>query len=373
MKFGLSSLHLRHFRSFEKLHLKGLQGINTLIAQNGFGKTNILEAISLFTPGKGLRGADTQTLQNHHHPHPFQVGCDFFEDRESIHFGTTYTHTETGRAKRIFKKEGVPLKSQNEIHQLFSVNWITPSMDRMVSEEGAIQRAFIDRLTFAFFPDHALHRTAYDKLIRERNIILKEHGPITHALWLDKIEEQIAQKALNIIAERKKLLQKLEQSQGVTPFFPNFSAMMKGDVEDVLEKNAPLDEYIKTLHAKRAEDSRRGASSFGPHRSKLHLLHIKKNMSGEFCSTGEQKMLLLAMILAFVKNDFERGVILLLDDVVDHLDLRHRQSLFEEIVETQQKNKLQIWLTGANEIPFETIKDHGLCLRENDLVTATQE
>lgn len=373
MTFGIRSLDLRHFRSFESLSLEELSGINILMAPNGFGKTNILEALSLFSPGKGLRGADPKDMTQKLHTHPYQVGATLVDAFGSTHMGTTYHITDTQRLKRIFKKEATPLKSQSDLTNLLSMSWLTPAMDRMVSEDSTAQRAFIDRLTFAFHPEHAINRSVYDKLVRERNVILRDHGPTTHALWLDKIEGHIAEKGLDILSARHALLSKLEQKQGTSEAFPNFGLSMQSDVEGIFETPSPLNLYVKELFQRRPQDSKRGITSFGPHRSKLEVTHRGKNITGEFCSTGEQKMLLLAMILAFVKNDFARGVILLLDDVVDHLDIRHRRSLFEEIVETQSKNKLQVWLTGANESPFEWIKDHALCLREHDLMKAAKK
>lgn len=386
MKFGITTLQFQNFRSFERLRLENLTSINILIAPNGSGKTNILEAISILSPGKGMRGADALTMTRAQSLHPYQVGLTLCDTEEgTTHLGATYILNDQQKPKRIFKQDGEHIKNQSAFHDLFSVHWLTPSMDRMVAEEGGVQRAFVDRLTFAFYPNHARVRTTYDKLVRERNIILKEYGPVTHAVWLDKIEENIARQGIDILRARHDMCARLMAHQGADKNFLKFHMKMHSDAEEILstEKinrdNKCVEFYREELLKRRVQDAKRGITSFGPHRSKLHVHHLAKNISGEFCSTGEQKMLLLAMILAFAKNNFLRGVVLLLDDVVDHLDARHRQAFFEALRDAQAVKdlggesglrKLQIFLTGANEAPFEGIKEHAFCLREHDLVRA---
>lgn len=367
--FGVQKLYLQHFRNLEKLTLSELSNFNVLCAKNGYGKTNILEALSLFTPGKGLRSAEISELMRKDSTQFFQVGMTL-DDQLETHLGTTAEQTDSGRLKRLYKKDAAPLKAQSALTEYLSIVWLTPAMDRILSEDSQTQRQFIDRLTFALFPEHARHRTSYDKLLKERNTILKEGGIQTHAKWLDQIESQLSDYGLKIIDARRHILTTLEALQSDTPLFPTFTTVMQSDCEVLLNDALSKEDYCRKLYDKRSQDALRGTTSFGPHKSKLNLLHRGKQMPAEFCSTGEQKMLLLAMILAFVKNDFKRGVLLLLDDVMDHLDEKHRAVLFAEVQKTLRERKLQVWMTGASMYPFEAVRGEVHILQEDDLERA---
>lgn len=337
-----------------------------LTAHNGFGKTNLLEALSLFSPGRGLRNATFGDMRqaNQETILPWQIGLTL-QDAEigEIQLGTTLSETKSGIERRIIKKEGELLRSQSELTDILNVVWLTPSMDGLLGDSGQVQRQFIDRLTYAHFKNHAELRTHYDKALRERMKILETYGSHspTHTPWLDSIEEKLATLSFYITQNRAALLKALNTLQSTTPLFPKFIAELKGDIETIIQENDsefPFSNIVRErFAANRAKDQARGSTTLGIHKTKLNVIHVKKGFAAEFCSTGEQKMLLFALILAFIKMERQKGLLLLMDDVVDHLDINHREVLLNEISSLSQSHKIQPWLTGNDIKAFAPILD----------------
>ncbi len=355
--FGITALTLSHFRNFSNLSLPLEPAPIVLTAPNGSGKTNILEAISLFSPGKGLKYARFSEMQQQAQSHPWQVGLSLAEDSMTVDFGTALIPGNLENNKRIVKCQGEVLKTQAILTDYLNIVWFTPSMGSLLSESGQIQRQFVDRLVFSYDPAHAKRRSHYDKLVRERSRILKEYGPSRHKQWLDPIEEQLSELSYDILQARSIVLNMLEELQSMTPLFPRFTAVMRGDAETfhqhIRRQDSCVQAFQEQLLRNRPLDATKGITSTGPHRSKLHVVHQSKGMPAEFCSTGEQKMLVLAIILAFVKMKSKKGLLLLLDDVADHLDDQHRTVLLEDILSLSSATKIQVWMTGSNAKAFE--------------------
>ncbi len=372
--FGVRSLMVDGFRSFRALNLSLSQAPVVLTAPNGSGKTNILEALSLFSPGRGLRSATCAEMQQHAHQHPWQVGIALEDNGLPISLGTQ-RQAEMQTERRLVKHEGEILKNQACLTDYLSVVWFTPLMGSLLSDGSQAQRQFIDRLVFSFEPIHAKKRTMYDKLLRERNAILKDYPPSTYKEWLDPIESKLADLSYDLTHSRHHILAQLEEKQSTTPLFPRFSCQMEGESDTLYTHirskeacvNALREQYLRS----RPLDKIKGTTRIGPHRSKLVVTHTAKQMPARFCSTGEQKMLVLAMILAFVKipvvSPHSVGLLLLLDDVMDHLDSQHRGVLLEDVMSLRQGRKSQVWMTGSCVHAFAPLQHQAQFLELNDL------
>lgn len=373
---------LQHFRNFKTLTLDLNASLKdachhplVFTAPNGFGKTNLLEALSLLSPGRGLRGDRFVDMQHHHLcTHPWQIGvtlCMGDDSEHTLHFGT-HLVCDGARERRVIKRQGVPLKNQASLTEDMSIVWFTPDMGRMLRESGTHQRQFIDRLIFSVDPAHAARRAAYDKHMRERNALLKKmrEGSVFGAHdWLDAIEHHMAQYAHAIIHARRTMLHQLEQRQDNDSIFPTFHVDMVGACEDLFKHDPEnFQNQAQTLwRTDRTRDIARGSTSFGPHRAKLSVTYIKKNMNGEFCSTGEQKMLVLAILLAFVKMPATVGRIVLLDDVMDHLDKNHRTTLMMAVQQFIREHRGHVWMTGSNTQAFDETGCAYIHITEHDI------
>lgn len=372
--FGVTSLSLRNFRNFEQFDqtIKG-QSI-LLMAPNGSGKTNILEALSLFSPGKGLRNASFRDMQQQSTQAssvngPWQVGLSLYQNTyEELCLGTTLK-TDSIQDKRIVKHNALPLKQHSLLTDYLSVMWFTPTMGHLFLESGSTQRQFLDRLVFSKDPHHAKRRSAYDKVLRERNRVLNDYGPTAHESWLDSLEDTLASLALEIIMARSLFLEELMNNQSSCHTFPHFSCSMEGDAEKMAHESKTQEEGKKILQrelcTRRKSDSLRRGTSLGPHRSLFRVTYMDKNQQACLCSTGEQKMLVLALLLATLRarssltfspqSMHASGLLLLLDDVLDHLDLHHRHVFLKEIGEFMAHHPLQVWISSAHASDFKGI------------------
>ncbi|MBX9977386.1 MAG: AAA family ATPase [Alphaproteobacteria bacterium] len=368
--FGVTALYLQHFRNFKNLQLEVGPHPIVLTAPNGSGKTNILEALSLFSPGRGLRSARFKDMQQQNAEHSWQVGIAVMEDGLTMDLGTARV-LESTTDKRLLKYQGELLKTQALLTDYLNVVWFTPAMGSLLSDSGQVQRQFVDRLVFAYDAQHAKRRNSYDKLLRERASILKEYGVQAHGAWLAPIEHTLSELSYDIIRSRRDVLLNLEALQSITPLFPRFTAAMIGEAETlhqhIQSKEACVQAFSDQYARNRSLDAIKGSTSMGPHRAKLHVMHLGKQMPAEFCSTGEQKMLVLAIILAFVKMPSQKGLVLLLDDVVDHLDHGHRSVLLDDVMSLCSSKKSQVWMTGSDSKAFESMRHDAMFLSHEHL------
>ena len=375
--FGVKSISLRSFRNFDTFdHTLHSQSI-LLVAPNGSGKTNILEALSLFSPGKGLRQASFKDMQHQSHSpvpsniSPWQVGISLslshhntWED--DIYLGTTLK-TEGAQEKRLVKHNGTPLKQHSLLTDYVSVVWFIPTMGHLFLESGSTQRQFLDRLVFSKDPHHAKRRSAYDKVLRERNKILSDYGPISHGVWLDTLEDHLAGLSIDIVHARSLFIKDLMEHQNTCHAFPKFTCSMEGEAETLVAdhptRQSAHDALKEEFAKRRKQDSIRRGTSLGPHRGTFLVKHLGKNQQASLCSTGEQKILVLAILLATLRScshaqsTHNPGLLLLLDDVFDHLDSQHRHVLLKEIAKFMAHSPLQLWMTSANAIDFQGIED----------------
>jgi DNA replication and repair protein RecF len=328
----ISSLTLTAFRNYEQARLDGLSaGFIFLTGPNGAGKTNILEAISLLTPGRGLRNADLPTIQSRDYTStPWAVSAQVRGDYGSVTLGTGRDPQKQKRAVRI---QGVPAKSQADLAEYVSCLWLTPQMDRLFLDGASVRRKFLDRLVFTYDPSHAGRTTRYERAMQERLKLLKEKR--FDGVWLDALEMQMAESGVAIAAARWDMVERLQraQNQNITHDFPRAEIHAQGFLENALrDKNAAQveDDFRALLKSSRDQDSADGITHHGVHRSDLYVVFQSSGIPAHACSTGEQKALLIGLILShaiLIKAELGRVPILLMDEIMAHLDEGRRGNL----------------------------------------------
>lgn len=342
----IQRLQLQSFRSYDQLILDITKPFVVFAGPNGMGKTNILEAISLFTPGRGLRKAELLELQQHNATSPWAASLAI----NGYTLGTGVS--DVGLKKRLWHLNQEPLKSQKTLNDILRLFWLTPETDRLFLDTPSVRRHFIDRMIFVLWPDHATILKSYEHAVKERLRLLEINGDET---WISNVEEHVVDAGLKMQKNRSNFLKLL-------PFDAYLKASMTGKAEQFDLEDNPKEYYLNQLRQNRSRDGAAGMTTFGPHRSDLEVFYTHKNQLAEKCSTGEQKMLLFKFLSGFLKYLLENvstPVILLFDDVISHLDFANRVLLFDELKELQlQKNNkgmLQVFFTGTDLNAFEAI------------------
>ena len=317
----ISTLALSHFRSHRAARLV-LDGRPVAISgPNGAGKTNILEAVSLLSPGRGLRRAAADELARR----PDAIGWKIrAETATPFHDLETFAEGSDPRQTRIDGKAA----PQVALARILRVLWLVPAMDRLWIEAAEGRRRFLDRLTLSFAPDHAEVTLAYDKAMRDRNRLLKDMVQDAH--WYTALEARMAEAAARMTANRLHALSRITAAQaGAETAFPAADLSLIGpEGEDIPDDLAPA------LAASRRRDMAAGRTLIGPHRADLAAIYTAKGVPAGQCSTGEQKALLISLILANARAlaaDLGSPPILLLDEVAAHLDQHRRAALYDEI------------------------------------------
>ena len=371
----VEKLNLINFRCYEKLSVKVDKGPVVLTGPNGSGKTNILEAISYLVPGRGLRGAKYTDLTFTSLSAKSDVSQPMKELRRHIDnplkwaisgkicFNGLFTDIGTGleqtsevnlKTRRVVKIDGKNCGSQSALGHHLSALWVTPSMDRLFAEGAAGRRRFVDRLVVGLDPEHAARVTEYESCMRGRNKLLKE-GTYNKE-WLSSLEETMVTSGVALAASRLGMIEKLNEitseQYGV---FPAAELGMKGKLEGWLFDIPAIeveDKYRASLLDSRQYDCYSGTTDLGPHKSDLAVLHRKSGMEASKCSTGEQKALLIRIVLAAAALQHEeksKMPIMLLDEVGAHLDKLRRSELFSIIGDMG----VQAWMTGTDRSLFE--------------------
>ncbi len=359
--YVITRLILTDFRNYTHLKVETDGRPVVLTGANGSGKTNLLEAISFLTPGRGLRRAKLLEAANTNGGGGWAVAADVRSDAGESTLGTGLVTggTEAGTAdmaeRRSVRIDGQTMSGSNALAEHIKVSWLTPQMDRLFQEGAAGRRRFLDRLTYGFDPAHGKRMTAYEKVMRERNRLLKEGRHDRH--WLASLERTLAGTGTAIAAARRETTERLNKAMATADqgpggrAFPKAELSARGLLEGWLEEEMSAldveDRYRAALEASRRQDALAGATGQGPHRSDLGVLHKDKGMPAELCSTGEQKALLISIILGDAR--LQAGLqgqapILLLDEITAHLDATRRAALFDEIEEM----KTQAWMTGTD-------------------------
>lgn len=356
----ITDLTVTNFRSYGETGLTDLPaGPVILHGRNGAGKTNLLEAVSLFSPGRGLRNAKLEEMQKRNAPSPWAVSARIDTIYGPVRIGTGRDPDKETRAIRI---NGEPARTRGTLAEYLSCLWLTPQMDGLFLDSAGARRRFLDRLAFAFDPGHAGRISRYENALRQRSKLLQD-GP-ADPLWLDGLEETLAQTGAAVAAARIDCIARLQAAcdrTGATGPFPRARLRAAGTVEELLQSAPALEveEMIRyQLRASRPRDAASGGAATGPHKSDLAVDYAGKDMPAAQCSTGEQKALLIGIVLAHARLiAAERGAppILLLDEVAAHLDDSRRAALYDILLNLGG----QVWLTGTDESLFEALRGKG--------------
>ena len=340
----LSRLILTDFRNHAELVLAPAPGFVVLTGENGAGKTNVLEAVSLLSPGRGLRRASLSAMQRQHGPGGFGIAATLALPEGDVEIATgTLAAAPERRQLRI---QGAAATA-NTLAEWLTVLWLTPAMDRLFVEPAGERRRFLDRLTLALVPAHAQHAARYDAAMRARTRLLTADEP-ADPQWLSALEAQMAQHGAAVDAARRETVAALGERLAEQPDGPFARAAL------LLEGwSGTADALLADLRNGRARDAAAGRALGGPHRADLAVTHLGKGQAAALASTGEQKALLLGIVLAhaeLVASRTGHAPILLLDEVAAHLDPLRRAALFERLA-----GHGQVWMTGTEPALFAAI------------------
>lgn len=313
-----------------------------LTGENGAGKTNILEAVSMLAPGRGLRGAALRDMARQGGSGGFGIAAEV----DGVMLGTGVS---AGAPDRRQVRIGGAASSANALAEHLAIVWLTPAMDRLFMDSPGGRRRFLDRLTLALHAGHAVHSARYEAAMRARNRLL---GDVRNAdpLWLDALEAQMGEHGAALAAARADLVVRLNVALADQPDAP-FARPLLALESDEAEGGEPLG---VRLSRGRGRDAAAGRTLSGPHRQDMAVTHVAKGQAAALCSTGEQKALLLSILLAhaaLVAADRGQPPVLLLDEVTAHLDPSRRVALFERL----RAMGAQIWMTGTESALFQDI------------------
>jgi len=361
-RFAVRQLSVTAFRSYRNARLAVSPHPVVLTGANGAGKTNLLEALSFLAPGRGLRRAQVAQVQNQQETGAawaVSVSIDTPDGPRRVGTGRDPDRDPDSEAdRRVVRIDGAPTKGQSALSDLGAVSWLTPDMDGLFTGPAGDRRQFLDRLVFGFFPSHAAQLSGYEKAMRDRNRLLRDG--VRDPAWLDALEAAMAEQGIAIAAARAEFVARLASSCAeAVSVFPAPALAMEGMAEELAAGSPSLlaEEALRArLAESRGQDAEAGRALVGPHRSDLAVRYAAKDMPAALCSTGEQKALLIALILGAARlQRIERGAppLLLLDEIGAHLDAGRRAALFDEIVALGA----QAWMTGTDAALFQALAD----------------
>lgn len=376
LQCAVTRLMLTNFRSYGMLDLKCDRAHVVLVGPNGAGKTNVLEALSMFAPGRGLRGARLGELSRTpahagdaaaERPWAISATVSALDSAFQVGVGFLPGQGEGDAAKRTVRMDGVPVAGVAELAQHIRLIWLSPAMDRIFVESVSERRRFLDRLISSFDPLHARRWSRYETAMRERIGALRAGAGDG---WLSALEQTMAETGVAVSASRVAGLAQLAAAMDLqrgTPF-PRADMALGGFLEQGLAVRAAVDmedAFLERLRANRGRDQDAGRTLEGPHATDFLVSHREKGRAADSCSTGEQKALLIRLILACASLPAPGAPdkpVLLLDEVVAHLDEARRRALFEEI----DGLGVQAWLTGTDAPLFSGLEGRAQFMRVAD-------
>ena len=362
----LSRLKLDHFRNYQQADLAIHSGQLVILGDNGAGKTNLLEAVSLLAPGRGMRRAKTEHLA--YRASGFDTSCDIADndDADRLDWAVAATlENEDGNVQigtgvpplakqgnRIMRLEGMTV-SQADLGSHLTVSWLTPQMDGIFLDSPAARRRFLDRLVIAFDPAHIGRMSRYEKALRQRaHLLTEQRGDDS---WFSALESVLAETAVAVTAARQSLIKALNQEAARGWFgFPGAELLLGGDTENWLSDMPALAVEDQLMLAARTARLNGDLAMPGPHASEFQALHLASQVPANRASTGQQKAMLIAVILAHARlqdRRLGRVPVMLFDDVAAHLDAKRRGALFDAV----QSLGGQCWYSGTDEGQFKEL------------------
>ncbi|WP_248310061.1 DNA replication/repair protein RecF [Bosea sp. WAO] len=352
---AVARLTLQNFRSYPALDLAIEGRLVALCGENGAGKTNLLEALSLFAPGRGLRRADLADMVRVSGDGGFAVSVGLADDGARLGIGLEPPDGE-GRRTRLARIDGAPASSATAFSEYLRLVWLTPDLDGLFRGSAGERRRFLDRLVLAVDPAHGTRSNALEKALRSRNRILEE-SPFERR-WLDSVEREIAELGVAVAAARAETVARLSaiiaQNRDESSPFPHAQIRLEGEIDALVESLPALDaedRYRELLAQMRPRDKAAGRTLAGPQASDLLVRHALKDIPAGQGSTGEQKALLIGLVLAharLVASMSDLPPLVLLDEIAAHLDPRRRAALYAGLGELG----CQVWMTGADPALF---------------------
>lgn len=347
---AIETLALTHFRSHRSTRLAFDGRPVAITGPNGAGKTNILEAVSLLSPGRGLRRAAAEDLARRPESLGWKITATV-QGLSAAHELETWAEPGEPRQVRIDGKAA----TQASLGRILRVLWLVPAMDRLWIESAEGRRRFLDRMTLSFFPEHAEQSLTYEKAMRDRNRLIKDQ--VTDAHWYAALEAQMAEAGEAITRHRRETIARIATAADPTSAFPSADLTLTGP-----EGADEPSDLALALSEGRRRDIAAGRTLVGPHRADLLARYSAKNVPADQCSTGEQKALLISLILANARalaQDLGRAPILLLDEVAAHLDEHRRAALYDEICALDA----QALMTGTESELFTALGARGRSFR----------
>jgi DNA replication and repair protein RecF len=354
-------LTLTNFRSYRAAQIEVGAGPVVLVGPNGAGKTNLIEAISFLAPGRGLRRAtlDEVAFQEGNGSWAVAADIDGALGLATLGTGIEAPAAEDTAVTRKCRIDREPAVSAAALSDHLRVIWLVPAMDGMFNGPASERRRFLDRLALAVDAEHSGRVAGLERALRSRNRLLEEPRPDPH--WLDAIEHETAEVAVAVAAQRAETVARLqlalETRDDPAAVFPSSAIALKGWIEELIRQRPAIeveDRYRAVLKDNRPRDAAAGRTLDGPHLTDLAVTHARKGIPAADASTGEQKALLIGLVLAHANLLTEMSgfaPILLLDEVVAHLDPERRSALYGEL----ETLGAQVWMTGADPAAFAEI------------------
>ena len=362
----LSRLKLDHFRNYQQADLAIHAGQLVILGDNGAGKTNLLEAVSLLAPGRGMRRAKTEHLAYRESGFDTSCGIADNDDADRLDWAVAATlENEDGNLQigtgvppsakqrnRIMRLEGMTV-SQADLGSHLTVSWLTPQMDGIFLDSPAARRRFLDRLVIAFDPAHIGRISRYEKALRQRaHLLTEQRGDDS---WISALESVLAETAVAVTAARQSLIKALNREAAGGWFgFPGAELLLSGDTENWLSDMPALAVEDQLMLAARTARLNGDLAMPGPHASEFQALHLASQVPANRASTGQQKAMLIAVILAHARlqdRRLGRVPVMLFDDVAAHLDAKRRGALFDAV----QSLGGQCWYSGTDEGQFKEL------------------
>lgn len=356
----ISEIVINNYRNYLYKKLNFTDDFNVIVGNNGVGKTNILEALSLFSDGKGLSNSDLDELINISYKNNINNNNAFtlFIKFENYIYDNILLicKKEENNYKKVFTIDNKIVKKNSVLNNILKINFLTPQMDTFFIDSSSIRRKFLDKTASLLYVNHYENVKKYEFFVKERmKILLSEN---IDSNWLNIVEKKIVELGVSIANIRNEVVDTLNNIfVNYELSFPIGNISIDGEIENLLKINKAIDVeklYLQKLQNNRQNDIKSKKTNFGIHKSDLITIHKEKNMLAKLCSTGEQKLLLISLIIVrciFSKNINNGIVILLLDEVCSHFDDNTKLLLFNEL----KKLDIQIFITGINKADFEIL------------------